>query len=113
MDVHSEYDSETKSPREESQETDMEEDSNKTEHATARRTPEVLYGRKMETDLQDTSSLSEKLSPVGSLDVDVREEIEADVLVHFRGRIPEADARGKMSSEDEEEGGEYGLKSSV
>ncbi|KAJ7332586.1 hypothetical protein JRQ81_014766, partial [Phrynocephalus forsythii] len=115
MDVHSEYESETKSQRGESQETDMEEeeDTNKTEYTTGERTTDAAFGSKMETNLLDTSSLSEKLSPVGSLDVDVREELEADVLVRFRGRSPEPETRGKMASEDEEEGESKSAKEKI
>ncbi|XP_078249113.1 glutamate-rich protein 3 isoform X4 [Pogona vitticeps] len=115
-DIHSEYESETKSQRGDSQETEMEEegDNNRTEYTTAKRTPDVSYGRKMEANLQDMSSLSEKLSLVGSLDVDVREEeIEEDVLVHFRGSIPAAESRSKMTSEDEEEGESKSAKEKI
>lgn len=100
-DIHSEYEHEvTETPREKGQATDVEDEEERSEasHAEAKNAPG--HETRMETDLHYMTPVNEELKLVGS-QVDTREDRDNVSL--------EAEHRSKESSEDEREGGEYGL----
>lgn len=110
-DIHSECETETtKSQREGSQGTDVEEEENlgetETESLSTKNVPDIFYEEKVEMTLQDMSPGHEKPKLIGL--VDMGEEEEKDKLVHLKSSALEGYPSRKLS--EDKEGGEYGLQ---
>uniref|UniRef100_A0A8C6V716 DUF4590 domain-containing protein n=1 Tax=Naja naja TaxID=35670 RepID=A0A8C6V716_NAJNA len=103
-DVHSEYETETtKSQREGSQGTDVEEEENlgetETESLSTKNVPDIFYEEKVEMTLQDISPGHEKPKLIGL--VDMGEEEEKDKLVHLKSSALEGYPSRKISEDKE------------
>ncbi|XP_029139424.1 glutamate-rich protein 3 [Protobothrops mucrosquamatus] len=97
-DIHSEYETETtKSQREGSQGTDVEEEENlgETGSLSTKNVPDIFYEEKVEMTLQDMSPGHEKPKLIGS--VDMGEEEEKDKLVHLKSSALEGYPSRKIS----------------
>ncbi|ETE71292.1 hypothetical protein L345_02895, partial [Ophiophagus hannah] len=103
-DIHSEYETETtKSQREGSQGTDVEEEENlgetETESLSTKNVPDIFYEEKVEMTLQDISPGHEKPKLIGL--VDMGEEEEKDKLVHLKSSALEGYPSRKISEDKE------------
>ncbi|XP_054837181.1 glutamate-rich protein 3 isoform X2 [Eublepharis macularius] len=107
-DIHSEYENENE--RKEDQETSLEEeeDISEAENTTDKNVSSISHENMIETNLQDITLVTETAKHIWSVDLNVRENREEDVLVHLEGNIPEAEYRSKELS-DTEDRGEYKL----